>query len=253
MGYRVSRQEYIRLKQIEKQFGLAASMEELRSGFVYGKWGTLVANEDKTDVEVRQMDWEFRPNWIKDMDAMKVQRKKGIPFLNAKSENLFLNDKGMKAMWADAARNTRCLVLATHFFEWRHYKPEGAKKDITYPYVIDFYNEDEPMYMAGIYNIWTDKSTGETVDTFALVTTAANEIMAEIHNTKKRQPTILNEDLAYEWIMGNLSDERISEIAKYQLPSEMMNVHTIAKDFQTSDTPLAEFNYDELPVLGVAI
>jgi hypothetical protein len=50
MGHRVTKQQYIRLKQIEKQFGIAAALEVLRSGFEYGDWAVIVANENKTDV-----------------------------------------------------------------------------------------------------------------------------------------------------------------------------------------------------------
>ena len=45
-----------------------------------------------------------------------------------------------------------------------------------------------------------DKETGETVDTCALVTTKANGLMEQIHNSKKRMPTILTSELAGEWI-----------------------------------------------------
>jgi putative SOS response-associated peptidase YedK len=204
----------------------------------------------------------FIPNYINSIEDLKLVRKGinprtkerqvAIPWLNAKSENLLINSSGKKAMWADAARNKRCLVLATHFFEWRHYKPQDSKKEFTYPYIIDFYNENEPLYMGGIYNTWTDKVTGETIDTFAIVTTEANELMSIIHNTKKRQPTILTEDLAYEWLMNDLTDERIIEIAKYRLPSEFMFAHTIDRDFRTNPNPLKPFEYYELPDLDLA-
>lgn len=263
MGYRVSRQEYIRLKQIEKQFGIAAALQEVRSGFVYGEWATLVPNNERNDFSIKMMHWEFIPNFVNSLEDLKLirkgidpktgVRKAAIPWLNAKSENLFTNDKGKKSMWANAARNNRCLIVADHFFEWRHYKPKDSKKDITYPYLIDFYKEGTPMFMAGIYNTWTDRQTGETMDTCAIVTTKANTLMAEIHNTKKRQPTILNEDLSWAWIMEDLTDERILEIAQYQLPSEFMNARTIAKDFLSSPTPLAPFYYPELPVLNATL
>ena len=36
--------------------------------------------------------------------------------------------------------------------------------------------------------------------------------MQQVHNSKMRMPTILNDELAYEWMFGDLSDERIMEI-----------------------------------------
>jgi putative SOS response-associated peptidase YedK len=251
MGHIVSKVQYIKLKQIEKDLGTLAALKELKimkDGFRYEKSAIIKANKERNEIIVEAAHWEFIPNWIKSMEEMKEQRKKGIPFLNAKSENLFLNDKGKPAMWANAAMNSRCLVIATHFYEWRHYKSEGAKKPIAYPYVIHKPNYEQ-FYMAGIYNNWTDKETGENMDTFAIVTTKANSLMQQIHNTKNRMPTILNEELAYRWLFENLTKEDIFKIASYQLPSTELVAHTISKEFKILENPLDEFIYDELPLL----
>lgn len=154
-------------------------------------------------------------------------------------------------MFRNAALKRRCLVLATHFYEWRHFKPEGSAKEKAYPYAIEL-PESPYFYMAGIWQPWTDKETGETIDTFAIVTTKANELMAQVHNKKERMPTILTEDLAYEWIMEDLSEERIQEIASYQLPSDYMAAYTISKEFKALENPLEPFEYEELPGLDVA-
>ncbi len=247
MGYKVTREQYIRVKQIEKQFGVLAALDALRSGFEYDDWAIIRTTEDKTDIELVKAHWEFIPPWIKNIDELKATRKQGIPWLNATSERL-LESK----MFRNAALGRRCLVIASWFYEWRHYKPEGAKKDQTYPYLITV-PEQEYFYMAGIWQPWTDRETGETIDTFAIVTTKANDMMEQIHNTKKRMPTILPEDLAFEWIFGDLGEERIQQIASYQFPSESMAGHTITKDFRTSGEPTKEFEYEELPPLGYAV
>lgn len=263
MGYTVSRRQYIRLKLIEKQFGQAVALQVVRSGFVYADWDVLFPNEDRTDFNITTMHWEFIPPYIRNMEELKMVRKgidpktgakkQPIPWLNAKAENLFVNSSGRKAMWADAARSRRCLILSTHFFEWRWYKPEGAKKEQAYPYVVDFFDEEVQLFMAGIWTPWVDQSTGERINTFAIVTTEANEIMAEVHNKKKRMPTILTEDLAHQWMMETLTDDQITEIAKFQIASEYLCAYTVAKDFQTAEDPLKEFDYEELPALDVAL
>lgn len=245
MGFRVSRVQFIKLKQIEKELGTLAALELLKDGFKYGT-SAVLRKSGENDFEIVNMHWEFIPPWIKDMEALQAARKQGIPWLNATSEKL-LESK----MFKSSALKRRCLVLATHFYEWRHYQPEGAKKPVAYPYVISL-NSDEPFYMAGIWTPWTDKTTGETMDSFAIVTTEANDFMREIHNTKKRQPTILPEDLAWEWMMDDLNEERIKKIASYQLPSDLMQAHTIAKDFKIQEDPTAEFEYSELPELDIA-
>ena len=93
-----------------------------------------------------------------------------------------------------------------------------------------------------------DKETGEFVETFSIVTTAANKLMEQIHNSKKRMPTILTDDLAWEWLFGDLDEERISEIARYQFPSEQMEAFTISKNFRSALEPASPISYD-LPAL----
>lgn len=250
MGVRVTKIQFIKLKQIERELGTLEAMKELermKDGFKYSNSLIIRKAPENEDIEVVSAHWEFIPPWIKDMEALKEARKQGIPWLNATSEKL-LDSK----MFRSAALKRRCLVLATHFFEWRHYKPEGAKKPNAYPYLIEL-NDADYFYMAGIWQPWTDKETGETMDCFAIITTPANSFMSEVHNTKKRQPTILTEDLAYQWIMEDLPEERIRQIAAFQLPSEHFTAHSIAKDFKTAEDPLAEFEYDELPDLDLAI
>lgn len=250
MGTRVSKVQFIKLKQIEKELGTLAALEELenmKDGFKYSNSLIIRKAEKGTDIDIVSAHWEFIPVWIKDMDALVEARKQGIPWLNATSEKL-LESK----MFRNAALKRRCLVLATHFFEWRHYKPEDSKKDIAYPYVIEVTDTDY-FYMAGILQPWTDKTTGETLDTFAIVTTKANSLMEVIHNKKKRMPTILPEDLAYEWLMEDLSEQRIKEIASFQYFSENMAAHPIAKDFRFAEDPLKEFDYPELPDLDIAL
>ncbi|MBL7750017.1 MAG: SOS response-associated peptidase family protein, partial [Chitinophagaceae bacterium] len=90
-------------------------------------------------------------------------------------------------------------------------------------------------------------ATGEYVESFAIVTTAANALMEKIHNSKKRMPAILSEDLAWEWLFGNLDEKRITDIAMTPFPAEQMEAYTIAKDFRDSLEPTKRVEYEELP------
>jgi putative SOS response-associated peptidase YedK len=103
-------------------------------------------------------------------------------------------------------------------------------------------------FIAGIWQPWTDKNTGETIDTLSLVTTKANEIMEQIHNSKKRMPTILTEELANEWL-SEIPQSRITEIANFQMPSTEMTAYSLSKEFRMESDPLEEFKYPELPTL----
>ncbi len=264
MGYKVDKDTYIRLKNIEKQFGTDAALEVLRSGFEYDDWSVITASQDKLDWEERKMHWEFIPDFVQSMDDLKLIRKgidpktgkravdaktgkpkPIIPWLNAKAENLLSSP-----MWSNSARNRRCLIPATWFYEWRWFKASGAKKEEAYPYLVKTQGtETEHFLMAGIWKPWTDKTTGETIDTFAHVTTSANSLMQQVHNKKLRQPTILPAELAERWIFDDLNDKEILEVASYQFPSNKMYAHTLPKDFKTAADPTEHFRYENLPEL----
>jgi hypothetical protein len=62
-------------------------------------------------------------------------------------------------------------------------------------------------------------------------------------------PTILNDDLAYEWMFGDLSENRILEIAATQYPTEEMQACTIAKDFREALEPAKPFEFEDVPAL----
>ena len=170
--------------------------------------------------------------------------------LNAVSEELLFPRK----IFREAAMHRRCLVLSTGFFEWRHVFPLNKKTGMPlktatkYPYYIKLKHRDY-FFMAGIWQPWTDKTTGEHVETFAIVTTQANTLMEQVHNSKKRMPTILNDDLSWEWLFGDLDEKRISEIAQWQFPANEMEACTISKDFREALEPTAPFQYEDLPSL----
>jgi hypothetical protein len=60
-------------------------------------------------------------------------------------------------------------------------------------------------------------------------------------------PTILNDELASEWLFGDLDEKRISEIGQWQFPSEKLQAYTIAKDFREVHEPRKAHSYDDLP------
>lgn len=249
MGVRVTKIQFIQLKQIEKDLGTLAAMRELelmKDGFKYSN-SVIIRKSGENDIEAVSAHWEFIPSWIKTMEEVKAARKQGIPWLNATAEKILLSK-----MFRPAALKRRCLVLASHFFEWRHFQPEGEKKPKAYPYSIGLHNADY-FYLAGIWQPWTDKETGETMDTFAIVTTQANMLMQEVHNTKRRMPTILPEELAWDWVMNDLTEDQIQKIASFQFPSEHMYAHSISKDFKVMEDPCIEFHYEELPEIDIAL
>jgi putative SOS response-associated peptidase YedK len=212
----------------------------LQSGFQYSHWPIIKGSAQ--DFTIENAHWELIAPWVKTTQEVQAGREK-FNTLNATAERL-LESK----LFKPAALNNRCLVLSSGFYEWRHFKPAGAKKEIAYPYFITL--KEQPLFfMAGIYQPWTDKETGETIDTFSIVTTKANALMEQIHNKKKRMPTILTETQAVEWLAPNLSDSKIMELAYSAIDASYMSAYTINKSFRSIDDPMNPYEYDELPMI----
>lgn len=237
-GQKVSRSEFIRLKGLEKAIRNYNFLNVgVHNGFNYAPCAILIPSEDGKDFEIVQAEWGYVPGFVKTRTEANIFRAK-YTTLNFKSENLFTKEDGKKSMWSSAAKNRRCLVLSTGIVESRHIpkigkKGQQLKETIKYPYYVTVKNQ-EYFFMPGLYNEWLDPETSQFVNTVAIGITEANALMRQVHNTKLRMPTILTEELAYEWLLGKPDEERLSIIARTQIPSRLLEFCTIDPDYRTA-------------------
>jgi putative SOS response-associated peptidase YedK len=155
--------------------------------------------------------WGLVPYWIADEDAANDIRKKTF---NARAETL-----SSKPAYSKAFESQRCLIPVTGFFEWQHI---NGKK---IPWYISM--ADQKIFsIAGLWETWLSPG-GITLKTFSLITVAANEMMAEIHNTKKRMPAILPREVEHIWIKQGLTPEDALMLLE-PVTSEMLHAHTIS-------------------------
>jgi len=132
--------------------------------------------------------WPFIPKWANGQ-LIKVLGKYST--INAKAENL-ASSKSYQHAWEN---NQRCLIPATGFYEWQITQQGGPKQ----PYHIQI--KDQPIFaMAGIW-----EKSGD-IESFAILTTEANQLMAEIHNENKRMPVILKADQIETWLNGSMEE-----------------------------------------------
>src|SRR6185436_1060716 len=145
--------------------------------------------------------WGLIPSWIRDpVEAVKISNST----INARAETMF-----EKPAFREPARNRRCLVITDGFFEHHH---KGGK---TFPYHVKFKN-DQPMTLAGLWDEWSDHTSGIVRRTYTVVTTAANPLMARIHNNPKasegpRMPLILPKNVENDWLkpINSSADEQL--------------------------------------------
>jgi putative SOS response-associated peptidase YedK len=270
-GQRVSREEFIRLMDLEKAvMNYDFLDQEIHEGFNYGNIAVLKPTEDRCNFDIVQMEWGFIPSYVKNREEVKKMRfgykdnagrwRQPYTTLNAKGEELLLIDEntGREKMFRKAALERRCLILSSEFYEWRHIHRLNKKTNQPlktadkYPYHIGL-KDKAYFFIAAIWQPWVDKDTGETVDTVALVTTEANSLMRQIHNSKNRMPTMLPDELAWEWMMEDLTEQRITEIATYQIKASDMDAYTVEKDFRTTGSPSKAFVYSEVPELSYEV
>lgn len=137
-----------------------------------------VVRERRNGERVLQLlRWGLIPSWAKDPAI-------GNRMINARAETL-----AAKPAFKRPFARQRCLVPADGFYEWK--RTGGAKQ----PYYIR--REDGgPMAFAGLWDRW--RSDGDaTVDSFTIVTTTPNDLVAPIHN---RMPAILLPDGYDMWL-----------------------------------------------------
>lgn len=122
---------------------------------------------------LRAMRWGFLPHWYKSPTD-------GPLLINARAETI-----AEKPAFRAAARQRRCLVPVTGFYEWTK-SPEGARL----PWFIHP-TDGGPMVLAAIWQDW--EGGGERLASVAIVTCAAGGGMERLHH---RMPVILG---AQDW------------------------------------------------------
>ncbi len=141
--------------------------------------------------------------------------------ISTKTFNARIETASVKPSFRDALKTKRCLVLADGFFEWQ---TEGSLKTPHYIYKED----NDPFAFAGLWSEWVNRQTVGIQKTFSILTQDANPFMAEIHNTKMRQPVILSPVTQGVW----LSTPDVKSISEDSF-STKLQAHKIAKSFRT--------------------
>ncbi len=116
--------------------------------------------------------WGLVPFFTKD-----IQDIKGLSTINARSETI------TKApTWREPFKKRRCLVPVSSFYEW----PKEGKPP-KQPYAFEL-SSGATFAFAGLWDAWKDRE-GHWLQSFAIVTTDANELMSRVH---PRMPVILH-------------------------------------------------------------
>lgn len=131
--------------------------------------------------DIALLRWGLVPSWAKDASG-------AAKLINARSETA-----ADKPSFRSALRQRRCLVPVDGFYEWQA-AGAGRRKQ---PFVIRR-PDHAPFALAGLWERWHSPQ-GETLDTLAVLTTAANRPLSALHD---RMPVVLAPDDWSLWLDG---------------------------------------------------
>ncbi len=139
---------------------------------------------------IAQLRWGLVPSWAKDI-------RMGTRLINARAETVHT-----KPSFGAAFRTRRCLVPANGWFEWQ--RTGGGKQ----PYYLAL-ADGSPLSFAALWERWG--GDGESVESFAVITTAASPALADIHH---RQPAIIDPDRFGHWLDPASPASRLLELVR---------------------------------------
>ena len=139
---------------------------------------------------LEMMRFGLVPAWAK-------EEKSGLKLINARVETV-----RTKPMFKRLLVKHRCLVPATGFYEWKS-TDEGKV-----PHYI--HRKDNHYFsFAGLYDRWHSPE-GETISSFTILTTNANEMMQPLHD---RMPVILREEDEDLWLdSGDIEENELKRL-----------------------------------------
>ena len=158
------------------------------------------------------MNWGLIPSWVKSEEEANE--------ISSKTMNAMVETINQKPSFRQSLQSKRCIIPITGFFEWQQI---GSKK---IPWFISLEGEDV-FSLAGLWSEWTNPLTSEVSQSFTIITTEANDLMAQIHNTKKRMPAILSIENEKRWLDSNLKIDTFDTIIK-PFESKYIKAYTVS-------------------------
>lgn len=159
--------------ELMDRFGITEVTNQVQIGYNLAPTMSLpvIVEADGDRRELRFMDWGFP---IPGRDLL----------INAKAETA-----AELRTWKKPIRESRCIVPASGYYEWRGVK--GSKQ----PYYIHLAN-DELIGFAGLWRA-SKNEDGKPVSQFAILTTTPAPAIADLHH---RMPVILHREDEERWL-----------------------------------------------------
>jgi putative SOS response-associated peptidase YedK len=178
-----------------------------------------VIYKERHEPAVKLMRWGLIPSWAKDESV-------GNALINARSETL-----ESRNAFREAFKKRRCLIPADSFFEWQE---RGGKRQ---PFRV-MLKSGEPFFFAGLWDRWVkppsrknfdtdldEAPPSETIDSFTIITRAANEAIAPLHD---RMPVIIASNHFGWWMKDDDPRSEMHKLAMDAPPDEPMKIYPVS-------------------------
>jgi putative SOS response-associated peptidase YedK len=171
----------------------------------------IVRNSRETgERELCLMRWGLVPFFTKGLGEIR-----GFSTINARGETV-----ATSRTYREPFKKRRCLVPASGFYEWKRLDPKTKQ-----PFAFDLTN-GSMMAFAGLWDAWKDPVNGEWLQSFTIITTDANELMATVHD---RMPVILRPGNFDRWLAREETDRPPLDLLR-PFPGEEMEAFEVSKD-----------------------
>jgi len=194
------------LKIVNEHYDITVNDNKIESNYNCAPTQLLPVISNETPGKLSRYRWGLIPFWAKDKSI-------GNKLINSRAETIT-----EKASFKSSFKRRRCLIPADAFYEWRK---NGGTKTKT-PYRI-FLKDQALFSMAGIWDQWKNPE-GEIIQSFSIITTSPNALMAEIHN---RMPVILPKKSEKFWLEGENEKQLLEMLQPY--PDNLMDAYRISE------------------------
>jgi putative SOS response-associated peptidase YedK len=149
---------------------------------------TVVARDGAR--ELVEMRWGLVPYWWN-----KPLKELRLATFNARVETVTT-----KPFFREPFKKKRCLMPVSGYYEWED--APGGKQ----PHYFTARDGSPVLTVAGLWDEWKNRETGERLTSCAMIITDPNGFVAEVHD---RMPVLLQPEQFDRWLSGNMGVDEL--------------------------------------------
>src|SRR6266852_5006149 len=152
---------------------------------------TIVAQDGTC--KLVEMRWGLVPCWWS-----KPLKELRLATFNARVETVT-----EKPFFREPFKRKRCLMPVSGYYEWED-TPAGKQ-----PHYFTARDGSPVLTVAGLWDEWKDRATGERLKSCAMIISEPNGFVAQLHD---RMPVLLKPEQFDHWLSGNMTVDELKPI-----------------------------------------